>query len=417
MNRYVAVAAILLLCLFCWYGVRTQVGNLLAELTSPSREDAREVADLAISLSPKDPRPRWLSAMALKRSFVPEDTDLSVRQLEEAVRRAPHDYRIWTDLGRAYEQSERFADSEAALRRAIELAPEYAIPHWQMANFLLRQDRIDEAKTELKKTTATSSQYRNQVFALAWDFFGKNPAIVEELVNDSPDVRVNLADFYAQRGNGKDSLRMWNSLSADEKVRYEIAGQNIARRLYRTGLARDALTVAREVGLAKDVVGESVNNGGFETFIGTDTENLFGWNISRSDGKFEAMPDSQVKSEGSRSLKISFRNYVKPELYNITQVVTVEPGRRYRLTFKLRTDNLRSGGPPLLDIAAYNSYQHIAATQPFPLGSSDWQEMAVDFQVPSGVENVELRTVRVPCSDECPIAGIIWYDDFRLTRL
>jgi hypothetical protein len=286
-----------------------------------------------------------------------------------------------------------------------------------MGNFLLRQDRVEEAKVELKKTTQTSSQYRTQVFALAWDFCGKNPAVVEELVNDSAEVRVSLSDFYAQRGSGRDSLRMWNSLSTDEKTRFETAGQNIARRLYRTGMARDALTVAREVGLAKDVLDETVNNGGFETFIGADTENLFGWNVTRSDGKFEALPDSQVKAEGGRSLKVSFRNYLKPELYNITQVVTVEPQRRYRLTFKLRTDNLRSGGPPLLEIVAYNSYKHIAASQPFPSGSSDWQDVVVDFDVPPGVENIELRTIRVPCTGECPIAGIIWYDDFRISRL
>jgi hypothetical protein len=402
---------------FAWFSVRTQVGNMLGELTSSSDENAAEVSETASTLAPGDPRPKLLQALILRQSFSPEDTARSVSLLEDAVRRSPNDFRIWIELARGYEQAERYTEAENALKESIDLAPSYAIPHWQMGNFLLRQDRVDEAKIELRKATETSSIYRDQVYALAWDFFGKDPARVEELASDSADARVNLANFYSGREAGRDALRIWNTLSPEQKHHYEVLGKFIALQLYQIGSVRESLAIARDIGLAPDAQEETVNNGGFEKYIGDSSEALFGWKIFRNDSKFEALPDSQVKAEGSRSLKVTFRNYVKPDLYNVAQLVTVSPSERYRLSFKVRTDNLRSGGGPYLQVLSVKKWAILAASEPFATGSVDWTENALEFTVPQDVEGIELRTVRVYCGEECPIAGSFWYDDFRLARL
>jgi tetratricopeptide (TPR) repeat protein len=390
---------------------------MLAENTTAAADDAADAARLAGNLSPLDPRPKWLEAMTLRQSITPEDLDRSVSLLETATRLEPYDFRLWTELGRGYEQVERYVDAERALRRAVELAPTYAVPHWQLGNFLLRQERIEEAKLELKRTTETSSIYRDQVYALAWDYFGKDASQVEELASDSADARVNLAKFYSGREAGRDSLRIWNTLSSEQKQYYTALGKQIALQLYQIGYVRESLSIARDIGLAKDAHDETVNNGGFESYIGDQAEALFGWKIFRSDSKFEALPDSQIKAEGLRSLKVAFRNYVKPDLYNIAQLVTVQPGKKYRLSFKVRTDNLRSGGGPLLEVLAVKKWVRLTASEPFPIGSVDWQQYTLEFTVPDDVEGIELRTVRVFCGDECPIAGTFWYDDFRLERI
>ncbi|MGH9948599.1 MAG: tetratricopeptide repeat protein, partial [Pyrinomonadaceae bacterium] len=261
-HRIAVIAAIVGLCFFGWFGVRTQIGNMLGELTSPSREDAGDVADVAIRFAPNDPQPRWLAAMVYKKSFESEDVERSVASLEAAVRRTPNDYRMWTELARGYEQSERYSEAEAALRRSIKLAPNYAIPHWQLGNFLLRQDRIDEAKAELKLTTQTSSAFRDQVYSLAWDFFGKDTSQVEELAADTADARANLALFYTQRDRGGDALRIWNTLSPEQKQYYNVIAHKMAWYLYGIGSVRESLIIARDVGIANGVADETVNNGG-----------------------------------------------------------------------------------------------------------------------------------------------------------
>ena len=41
--------------------------------------------------------------------------------------------------------------AEKAYRRAVEIAPDYTYPHWQIGNFYLRRNQSDEAFAELKK--------------------------------------------------------------------------------------------------------------------------------------------------------------------------------------------------------------------------------------------------------------------------
>jgi len=190
----------------------------------------------------------------------------------------------------------------------------------------------------------------------------------------------------------------------------------MAFKLASTGFLHESMSVARDIGILTSERVETINNGGFEQPIGEPYDKIFWWNIFRNDNKFDALPDSRYKAEGSRSLKIVFRNYVKPDLYNVAQVVAVEPFQKYRLTFKVRTDNLRTAGPPYVEIVAFPSYQHIANSIQFPIGSNDWQDVAVDFVVPEGVEGIEIRTVRIGCPEECAINGTLWYDDFKLSR-
>ena len=91
---------------------------------------------------------------------------------EETVRLSPHDFRWWIEYGRALERAGHPDQAEPAFLEAIWLAPNYAYPHRQLGNFYLRQGRGDEAFTELRLTTTNNQTYRNQVFALAWDYFG-----------------------------------------------------------------------------------------------------------------------------------------------------------------------------------------------------------------------------------------------------
>lgn len=416
-GRIALIGVILAALMFAWFGVRWQVGNMLGELTPPSQPNAMEVAQAAVSLAPRDPLPRWLLAAKMKENFDADNIEGSARVLEEVVRLSPNDYRWWIELGRAYEQAEKPEDAQRALQRAVDLAPAYTFPHWQIGNFYLRQDRSDEAFAQLTKTTEKSIVYREQVFSLAWDYFEKDPAKVEQLAANTPDVRASLALFYAQRGAPKDSLRVWNSLPSEEKEKHPQILTIITQSLYAKRFYRQTLEFSKQSGIDPDATAETIGNGGFEKFIGDAEGTLFGWRINRSDTKLDILTDSAVKTEGLKSLKLTFKAYAKPELYNVTQLVAVEPTARYSLSFMIRTENLRSAGEPLIEIVDANSDTVIAATPRFPLGSNDWQKITVEFVVPQTCEGITVRTTRAACGENCPIFGTIWYDDFKIARL
>lgn len=415
--RIALVGVILAALVFAWFAVRWQVGSMLGELTSPTQANAMEIAQAAVSLAPRDARPRSLLATKIKENFDPASTEESVRVLEDAVRLSPYDFRSWIELGRAYEQAERSEDAERALQRAVELAPSYTFPHWQIGNFYLRQDRSDEAFAQLVKTTEKSIVYREQVFSLAWDYFDKDPAKVEQLAANTPDVKASLALFYAQRGAAADSLRVWNSLPPEQKTEHPKILTVITQNLYSKRFFRQTLEFSKQSGADADAIVETITNGGFEKFVGDPEGSFFGWRINRSDAKLDILTDSVTKIEGQKSLKLNFKTYNKPEIYNVLQLVAVGPSARYSISFMLRTENLRTGGEPFIEVVDANSDNVIASTQRFPLGSNEWQKITVEFVVPPTCDGITVRTSRALCGETCPISGTIWYDDFKIARL
>lgn len=402
---------------FAWYSIRWQLGSMLAELTHPSEPNSERIAQLARNLAPGDPTATWLAANKEKENFSPESLERSIRTFEQLVRLSPNDFRWWIELGRAYEQAEQPERAEAAFSRAVQLAPEYTYPHWQFGNFYLRQNRTEEAFTELRKTTERSVVYREQVFSLAWDYFDQDPERVEALAVDTPDVRATLALFYAARGSAENALRVWNALSDEDKASHQDTAKRIARGLFEKHRYRESLAFSVQTGIDPEAQFEAITNGGFERFLGSPEDTIFGWRVYRGEGKIDILPDSNVKYEGTKSLRVSFRGYVKPELHNVVQFIAVQPGARYRLSFMVRTDNLRSGGPPLIQVISTRQNLGIAATEPFVPGSEDWKQVTLEFTAPGDYDGVHVRTGRVQCSEECPISGTIWYDDFRLTKL
>lgn len=416
-GRMILLAAVLAAILLAWFGVRWQIGNMLGELTSPAQENALEVARAASGLAPRDPLPRWLLATKLKEEFTPEGIEGSVRNFEEAVRRSPNDFRWWIELGRAYEQADRMDQAERAFKRAVDLAPEYTFPQWQIGNFYLRQDRVEEAFSHLTQATEKSIVYREQVFGLAWDYFDKDPARVEQLAANTHDVRISLAQFYAQRGAAADALRIWHTVPEEERSRHPQILKNITEHLFSKRFYRQTLEFARLTGTDPEAQLETVSNPGFEKPLGDAEGTLFGWKVNRGDAKLDISTDSGYRTEGQRSLKLNFKGYAKPDLYNAAQLVAVQPSTSYRLTFMIKVENLRTGGEPMVEVVDANNDVSLVRSRRFPLGSQDWQQVTLEFTVPQSCDGITIRTIRAACGETCPITGIVWYDDFKLQRI
>lgn len=413
----IGIGVVILLTLaFGWFAVRWQLGNMLADLTAPNEPNAKEIAAFAINLSPGDPLANWLLAGTRKNIFTPEVVAATAKSYETVVRLAPYDYRWWVELGRAREQAEEVQTAEEAYRRAVEIAPNYTYPRWQIGNFYLRQNRSEEAFNELKKVASTNSVYREQVFSIGYDYFDKDTVQLEAMVGDSPSVRASLAKFYASRQRAEDSLRVWNTLSNEDKTANVAISRVIAEAFYEKRIFKQAQEFIRELGIEPEARFEAVQNSSFENSFGNLKETYFGWKVIPTD-KIEVKFDPTQKHEGRRGLRISFSGYSEPTLFNIYQYVTVEPSAKYRVTFWLRTENLKSGGTPAIEIFNAVDDKNIITSEAFPAGTTDWQQVKLDFTVPANTEAIGIRTIRAFCGTDCPIIGTLWYDDFNLQRL
>lgn len=401
--------------LFAWFSVRWQFGNLFASMTSPASENAKEISVVANGLSPGDPWAKWLQASVEKDIFTPEKIEKSVSLYEDVVRLSPYDYRWWIELGRAYEQAEKLPQAESAFKKAVELAPNYAYPHWQYGNFLIRRNRSGEAFAELQKAAEKNQSYREQVFSMVWDYFDKNIEKVEQLGGNSAESKKTLVKFYVNKGLSAEALRVWNTLSDEDKQKNPETSKLITQVLYEKRFYRAAVEFSRQLGIDPDSKAESITNGSFEKVMSSPEETYFGWKAASSPAdKIDIKTDSSVKKDGSRSLKISFSGYQKVDLLNAWQLAAVQPSKKYRLSFWLRTEGLKSAGTPQIEIVNANDDKMIAATKPFPTGTNDWQEIIVEFTAPENCEGIIIRTGRDFCGEGCPIVGTVWYDNFVL---
>ena len=410
------IAAIILALVFGWFAVSWQLGNMLAELTTANDANAKEIAELAVRLAPPDPLANWLLASTKASTFSSDEISEAAKSFESVARLSPYDYRWWVELGRALEQGEEYDKAEKSYLRAIELAPSYTYPRWQIGNFYLRRNRTEEAFEQLKVAAAADSLYRDQVFSIAWEYYENDTTKLEAIAGDSPRVKAGLARFYAIKRRAEDALRIWNTLSNEEKAGNEGYARVIAQAFYDKRLYRQSQAFVRDLGIEPESREGTIQNGGFELPIGSNGEYYFGWKVFPIE-KVDVKLDPTQKREGNRSLRISFAAYAEPTLNAVTHLVTVEPSAKYQLTFWVRTENLKSGGTPALEIYNANDDKNIVTSESFQTGSNEWRQVKLEFVAPANAEAVFLRTTRVYCGDQCPIIGTIWYDDFKLEKI
>jgi hypothetical protein len=384
-----------------------------------------ETARLAVQLAPADPLTHWTLAGMERRSFLPGLMPDITRQYEVAASLSPNDYRFWLSLGTAREQAGDVAGAEKALRHAVELAPFYADPRWFLGNLLLRAGRLDEAFAELRRAAESHpANYRQQVFNLAGQVYGDDTEALKRAVGDTAAARTQLAAFLLERGREEEALRLWSSLSQAERAEQRAVGEAMLDKLIWKAHYRAAL------GLARDLAGENgagleagqVRNGGFESEPGAA-----GAGVNAFEWQFTSVPQARISIDGrifhagSHSLRVVFNAASNLVFTNISQVLVVEPSTQYRLECYVRTEDLKTAGAPVIEVAEAADGQLLGSSASAPIGKSDWQLLTVDFKTTEKTEAVRVRTNRAPCAVAdaavCPIFGTIWYDDFNLQRL
>ncbi|MCA1621763.1 MAG: carbohydrate binding domain-containing protein [Acidobacteria bacterium] len=403
-----------------WYGVRWGIGNTMAETAPASYASdptaAFESAEAAVRLAPRDPLAHLMLARLHQISFDPASVPLALRGYERAAALAPNDHLVWTEVGRARAALGDAGGGVAALRRAVELAPNYAQPRWHLGNALLRTGETEAAFAELRRAADADPALRPQVFNLAWQVYGPDMARVIDSVGKTALARAQLVVVLAGRARLDDALAVWASLSPDERRTHPSAGETLARALYGKGQYRRARQVISEAG-AEGLAEGQLSNRGFESDIGQAGRGLFEWDVVQVAGAQIAV-DARTAREGQRALRVVFNASGQVDFRNVSQVVAVEPGARYRLSFWVKTDGLKSAAMPAVLVSEPATPDApLASSPPAPTGTADWQQVSFEFAAGPRTEAFVVRLARAGCPDGvCPIFGKIWYDDFHLER-
>jgi hypothetical protein len=417
-TRWLLAFPMLLVIVAACFTTRWYVGNTVAEYAPPVEDGGVEMAQLAARWAPRDPLTHWRLGALKEKVFNPENLAAAANEYKLAVEAAPYDYRYWMEYGRALEATGDTASAEKALRRAVELAPQYSRPRWVYGNFLLRQERIDEAFDQLSRAANADELMRPQVFTLAWQIFNGDLDKIVKAV-PSPVVRLQFVVYLINGGSFDEAARVLRSVNeADRRAQSDLTSE-IVKTLITKKQFHAALTILREVETdpLQLPTAEKVWNGGFEMPLVPKDPRPFHWAIMPTG--LAAMSIDTNAHNGSGSLKIIFKVAGKLETVPISQVVIVEPDTQYRLQFYQRISDLVSAATPVVGILDASDNSALATSPPLQTGTHDWELITLDFKTKK-TDGVQLGFYRGSCGDGqpvCPIFGTVWYDEFNLQRI
>lgn len=378
------------------------------------RAEQKEVAEVSTSFAPDDPQTHYASAVLLEKSFLPEDFEKSVAEYEKAAALSPNDFLLWLALGKARERNGDTEAAEKALRRAVELAPNYVDARWTLGNNLLRQGKSEEGFREIRMSADNGEKYVLPAIATAWTIFDGDISQIKRNIGDSAKLNAFLAVFLLNQNRFDDAFNIWNGISEVGKSEaYRAQSEEVYNRFLSAGKFRYARIVKASLdGFdGSDVFGK-ITSGGFDNNVRQEKSDFFDWQIGAG-----AQPligyDDKVKRGGDLSLVIIFNSPDGLDFRNFSQTVAVEAGKTYSFKGFYKAD-LKTAATLRWEIVNATDNSIIATTDSIA-ATADWTNFESSFSVPQNAEAIIIRLARVKCgSTICPISGKVWFDDFSI---
>jgi Tfp pilus assembly protein PilF len=413
-NRYLRLLLVAIAIGACLFAIRSAAAFGVSRLLATYSVTARNlsVAKKAVELAPKDAEAHFASAVVLGMSNEPGQ---SLTELEQSVALRPADYTLWQQLGLLRDQTGDQAAALAAFDEAIRRAPFYSQPHWNRGNVLLRSGKYDEAFLELNQAAQSNPDLIPILMDLAWGISRGDVKTTEQLTQINGDkMRIAFARLLARRGVAQEAIaQLRNVGSVPEAVRREMIDQLLAKGAFKEGLA--LWKAGPEFQSQAEPTGPVIYDGGFEGPLAFG-ETGFGWRVPREVQATSVSLDSGEPHSGSKSLTVEFSGNSNP---SVSQLILLEPGKHYRINFASRSQDIVTGGLPLITVSnAARDLKRLGQSAPLPKGTTGWQTFSFEFTTPPATTGVLLSLQRESCTTSpCPIFGSISLDSFSIEQL
>jgi hypothetical protein len=402
----IATVAIVACLLLVWISARFGFSRLMSRYANLSA--SLPAANEAVQMAPHDPEARRVRGAVLR--YLGQLAE-AAKEYEMAVSLRPLDDLLWLELGLVREESGDQQGALAALNESVRTAPFYASPRWQRGNVLLRMQRYDEGFADLLQAAASDQELQPNLIDLAWGLSRADLKLTEQILQiDNPQMRLSYARFLARKGLGQEVVKQVRGLAVPDLIRKEMVSHLITKKSF--GPAFELWSNA-SAGEAR----KGIFDGGFEAPLSFD-ETGFGWRVAGGEMGLGLAVDQSEKQTGMRSLRIQFNGNSNPGIRIVSQLMPVEPLKRYRLNFASRSQDVMTGGLPIVMVSDATDERILGKAEPIREGTHGWKVQGFEFSVGEDENAVIVSLRRQNCAiTPCPIFGMVWLDSFSIEEL
>lgn len=345
----------------------------------------------------------------------PVQPEKAVHEFRQAVELSPAQAEYWANLGRACFFANDLDCAESAYRSSVAAAPFRPQFLNELAVYYLSTGSTEKALQGFRQLMEIEPSAANS--ALGACLRVVSPEVVWQVVvkgQTRASVKLDYLQLLSQQGNDDAGRLFWAEFVSSRPV---ITLEDV--KPYLTILESkqnfaDIVRVWQDLermnvpGVPKRTGENLVVNGDFErlpTSLGLD------WHL-----RPEQFLDTEVAaSDSGNALLLEFTVASNDEHDSAYQIVPVEPGRKYEVRARVRSEDLTSDSGPRLRILDLACEECVNATSTGATGTTQWHEISTTFTTAASTHLVRVSVWR-PRSRSYPaeIRGQFWLDDVSI---
>lgn len=369
-------------------------------------------AQKATELTPEDAEAYFAHAAVLSLTGA---TNESIRELEKAVALRHSEYALWLELGLLRDQAGDQHGALEAFDAASARAPYYSKPRWQRGNLLLRSGQVEAAFKDLNAAATSDMELAPALTDLAWGITRGDVGLSEQLAAINTDEkRVAFATVLVRRGKAPEALEQLKRVAnLSDETRREFVKQLLARNAFKEAFA---ISDGNNINQSGSENLTRFLDGGFEAPLSFGKTG-FGWVLPQDPQSTSIYVNTTNPNSGSKNLVVEYRGEPVPGVL-MSQLILVEPSRRYQINFASRSEKVVSGALPIIVVDKASGGVRFATSTPLPSGTTDWKVFSVSFTTPPDTTAVVVSLQREVCATSpCPIFGAVFFDSFSIQQL
>ena len=205
-------------------------------------EDARTRADKALKIDPKN-----VDALIIRANATAglKDVTTAVAQIEEALKIAPEEGRIYTSLGTLQATQGNKQEAEAAFKKAVDVSPRsvearlaLANYYWTVGNAPAVEQALTDARTLNASDPLLNRMLANFYLATNRSAEAEAPLKLVAITSNAPAAKLALADYYLRVKRPNEAVPILTTVAKD-KANFAAATLRLAD-LERTAGHKDA---------------------------------------------------------------------------------------------------------------------------------------------------------------------------------